>query len=106
MQCTQIVVYRVRPEALEAFRALKEQLITEAHTLEGLLSSVTLASAEDPHLFVDQMQWTSHEAAAASTPAFERLPSTPRFMGLLAGPPVLAGEFLHAAGDGLERPSA
>ncbi|MBX2799700.1 MAG: antibiotic biosynthesis monooxygenase [Myxococcales bacterium] len=106
MQCTQIVVYRIRPDALDAFHAIKERLIEEAHTLPGLLSSVTLSSAEDPTLFVDQMQWTSAEAVQAAMPVFEALPTTPTFMGLMAGPPELVSTFSHAAGDRLDRATA
>ena len=106
MQCTQIVLYRIRPDALDDFHAIKEQLITEAHTLPGLLSSVTLASPQDPTRFVDQMQWESPEAAQAAMPLFEALPTTPRFMALMQGPPEVAEAFVYATGDALDRATA
>ena len=99
MSCIEVYVYRIRPDALDRFHSLKEQLISEAHTLPGLIASTTLASDDDPHLFIDQMQWETAEHAQRGAALFQELPSSKTFMSLMAGPPEVGGRFHQEVGD-------
>ncbi|MBL4686316.1 MAG: hypothetical protein JKY37_17105 [Nannocystaceae bacterium] len=95
--CTEIYIYTVRGDAVEAMLALKDRLIEEARTLDGLLASSTFRSNDDPNVFADQMVWRDEAAAVAGGTAFRELPSSGAFMALMAGPPS-GGRFHHVAG--------
>jgi len=92
-KCIEIIVYSVKQEKIEEFKSIKDELIKEAHSLEGLISSNTLRSAEDKYLFVDKMEWGSVQHAKAGLEGFKKLPTTEKFMALLDGPPVYANKF-------------
>ncbi|MCL1594116.1 MAG: antibiotic biosynthesis monooxygenase [Actinomycetia bacterium] len=96
---TQVVAYEIQPERLSEFLEIKDKLITEARTLPGLIESATFRSDEQNNLFFDRMIWESARAAKEAMPIFEKLPTTPAFMGLMAGPPRLAGQFTLIAGN-------
>ncbi len=96
--CTQVVVYEIAPDHLEEFLAVKDQLITEARTLPGLTASATFRSDDQANLFIDRMEWESAEAAEAGNEAFQQLPTTGRFLSLMAGPPKVGGQFTLVAG--------
>jgi len=98
-QSTQVVAYEIQPERLEEFLAIKDKLIAEARSLPGLLESATFRSDEQENLFMDRMIWESAQAAEDAMEIFEGLPTTPEFMGLMAGPPRLAGQFTLVAGN-------
>lgn len=84
----EIIVYRIRTAEIEEFEAIKEQMIQESMSLEGLRSSTTAKVLGEPGVFADTMVWASHEAALAAKPAFENLPTAKRFLGLMTGPPL------------------
>ena len=98
-RCIQIVAFTVDPTKLERFLAIKARIAAEAHQLDGLIRSTTQQSLTEPNRFVDTMVWSSAEACAAGQAAFEKLPTTPEFLGLMTGPPVLADTFEWVAGD-------
>lgn len=93
---TEIIAYRIDPEKLRDFEAIKQTLIREAGTIPGLLSSTTSVSTGDEALFVDTMVWSSPDAAREGRSAFEALPTTPEFLGMMVGPPEFAGLFRHS----------
>lgn len=85
----EIIVYRVRPESLGKFRAIKDQMIRESLTLDGLHSSTTSQVLGDEEgVFADTMVWTSKEASEQALPAFKQLPTAPTFLGMFDGPPL------------------
>lgn len=94
---TEIIAYRIQPARLDRFEAIKNTLIDEAKTIPGLISSTTAASVEDETLFVDTMVWRSAEAAKQGRVTFEQLPTTPEFLGMMAGPPEFGGRFRQVA---------
>lgn len=96
---TQLFVYEVRPDRVDEFLTIKDRLIEEAHTLPGLIDSATFRSNEQENLFIDRMNWESAEAGEGALALFEKLPTTPEFMALMAGPPRLAGQFTLVAGS-------
>jgi hypothetical protein len=98
-QRTQVIAYEIDPTRLDDFLAIKDRLIAEAKTLPGLIDSATFRSDEQNNLFFDRMIWESAESAEAAGPLFEKLPTTPEFMSLMAGPPRLAGQFTLVAGN-------
>ena len=98
-RCIQIVAFTIDPDRLDRFLDIKARIAAEAHGLEGLLMSTTQRSQTSPNVFVDTMVWESAEACAAGQAAFEKLPTTPEFLGLMVGPPVMADTFAWAAGD-------
>ncbi len=98
-RCIEHIAYTIKPEHLQDFESIKAQVAAEAHDLPGLISSTTQRSLAADNQFVDTMIWESPEAAAAGNEAFEGLPSTPRFMSLMAGPPHFVGRFTWSAGD-------
>lgn len=96
--CTELYVYTVRPDAVQDMLSLKDKLIQEAHTLDGLLSSTTFRSTTEPNVFTDYMVWRDLDAATAGGAAFRQLPSSAAFMSLMAGPPS-GGTFYYLTGD-------
>ena len=87
-QVREIIVYRIQADQLAEFEAVKEQMISESLTLEGLLSSTTAQVLDEEGVFADTMIWTSREASAAALPSFEQLPTAPRFLSMFDGPPL------------------
>jgi quinol monooxygenase YgiN len=98
-RCIEIIAFTIRPECQEQFAAIKARVAAEAHALPGLLSSTTQRSLTEPGRFVDTMVWESRQAALAGRDAFAKLPSTPAFLGMMAGPPAFEGHFAWSAGD-------
>jgi hypothetical protein len=92
-KCVEIIAYSVKPEKIEEFIAIKNVLIKEASSLEGLVSSKTLKSLVNEHIFLDKMEWESVSHAEAGADNFKKLPTTPKFMALLDGPPAYANRF-------------
>jgi quinol monooxygenase YgiN len=97
--CTEIFVYEIAPGDVEAFLSIKNKLVSEAKTLPGLLESSTLQSRAQPNLFMDRMKWESQAAAKTGNELFQSLPTSARFMSMMAGPPKIAGQFDLVAGD-------
>ncbi len=97
-QCTEVYVYEITPEGLEEFLGIKDQLISEAKSLPGLIDSATFRSDEQENLFIDRMRWKSADAAREGAELFKSLPTTARFMSLMAGPPSIGGHFTLVAG--------
>ncbi len=83
----EIIVYRIQADRLDEFEAIKQQMITESLTLEGLQSSATTKVLGEEGVFVDTMVWTSKQASEAALPVFEQLPTAPTFLGMMDGPP-------------------
>jgi len=98
-RCIEHIAYIITPSSLDAFRDIKSKVAAEAHDLPGLISSTTQQSVTDPHAFVDTMVWESKDAAVAGLAAFEKLPTTPAFLGMMAGPPQFMGQYEWTAGD-------
>lgn len=98
-ECTEVYVYEIAPEMVDQFLAVKDQLITEAKSLPGLVRSATFRSEDEGNLFIDRMGWESTEAADAGNELFRSLPSSDRFMALMAGPPKVGGRFTLIAGE-------
>jgi hypothetical protein len=76
-------------EKVEEFLAVKDQLIAEARTLPGLTASATFRSEGQDNLFIDRMRWESAEDAKAGLEAFRALPTSERFLSLMAVQAVL-----------------
>ncbi|VAW22850.1 hypothetical protein MNBD_ALPHA11-805 [hydrothermal vent metagenome] len=89
----EIIVYNIKEDQLDSFNVLKPQLIKEAMTIPGIISSKTHVSESNKWQFVDVMEWESNEAMKDGFEAFKILPSTKDFMALMTGPPVFAGKF-------------
>lgn len=98
-ECTEVYVYEILPEKVEEFLSVKDQLITEAKTLPGLLASATFRADDQDNLFIDRMRWENAEAAKAGLELFEALPTSGQFMALMAGPPKIGGRFTLIAGS-------
>ena len=98
-RCIEHIAFTIKPECLDEFTSIKAQVAAEAHDLPGLLASTTQRSLAQPNQFVDTMIWEDADAAAAGNKAFEKLPTTPRFLAMMAGPPQFAGRFTWSAGD-------
>ena len=96
--CTEVYVYEISPDQVEEFLTVKDQLITEARSLPGLIDSATFRSDEQDNLFIDRMKWESAEAAKEGLKAFEALPTSRRFLSMMAGPPKVGGRFTLVAG--------
>jgi len=94
----EIIVYNIKEDRLDAFRTLKPQLIKEALTIPGIVSSKTHSSDSSENQFVDVMEWESKEAMENGFEVFKKLPSSGEFMGIIAGQPVFAGKFATATG--------
>ncbi len=97
-ECTEIFVYEIAPEKVEEFLTVKDQLITEAESLPGLVESATFRADEQSNLFFDRMTWESATAAEAGDKLFQALPTSGQFMSMMAGPPKLGGRFSLIAG--------
>ncbi len=89
----EIIVYNIKEDQLDTFRTLKSQLIKEALTIPGIISSKTYSSENSKSQFVDVMEWESKEAMENGFEVFKKLPSSRDFMEIISGPPVFAGKF-------------
>lgn len=98
-RCVEFIGYRIEEDAVERFEQIKQRVASEAHQLEGLISSTTLSDASDPCAFVDVMVWEDVGSSERSREAFAKLPTTSEFMSMFAGPPVLEARFEAVAGD-------
>ena len=65
----------------------------------GLIDSATFRSDDEHTLFIDRMRWRSAEDAKAGLELFEKLPTSQRFLSLMAGPPQVGGRFSLIAGE-------
>ncbi len=84
----EIIVYRIQADQLNEFEAIKQQMISESLTLEGLRSSTTAKVLDEKGVFADTMVWTSKAASEKALPMFKRLPTAPTFLGMFDGPPL------------------
>lgn len=96
---TEVYVYEIAYENIAAFLSIKEKLISEAHSLPGLLASATFRSTVEPNIFMDRMHWRDASAAEEGNRLFQALPTTPAFLALMAAPPRLAGPMDLIAGE-------
>ena len=78
---------------------MKDQLISEARTLPGLIASATWRSNSQDNLFIDRMTWASADDATRGLELFQGLATSARFMSLMAGPPKVGGRFTMIAGS-------
>ena len=92
-KCTEIVIYSIKPEKINEFINIKEQLLSEAKTLTGLLTTSTTKSINSKNVYLDQMQWKSADHANNGFDDFLKLPSTAQFMELMTGPPIFSDRF-------------
>lgn len=93
-KCREVIIYNINPEKEVEFLTIKEQLIKEAYTIEGLLSSQTEAHIEVKYSYMDMMIWISEEASIKGFEAFKSLPSSKKFMSMLVGPPTYQAKFV------------
>ena len=98
-RCVEFIAYEIKADSLEDFERIKGRVAAEAHELDGLLSSTTLSDASNPLAFVDVMVWEDAGASERSREAFAKLPTTPEFMSMFAGPPTLEARYEAVAGD-------
>ena len=97
-ECTEMFVYEIQPAMLDKFISVKDQLIGEARTLPGLVESATFRADAQENLFVDRMIWESADAATAGAELFQGLPTSARFLSMIAGPPQVGVHFSLIAG--------
>ena len=93
LKCVEIIAYSIKRGKLDEFHTIKNQLIEEARSLDGLISSVTLKSADDEDVFLDKMEWKSKDHAEIGRKDFMNLPTSKKFMSLLQGPPMFTSRF-------------
>lgn len=98
-ECIEMYVYEINPELVEEFLEVKDQLITEARSLPGLVQSATYRSQQQDNVFIDRMRWEDTDAAVAGLELFAELPTSARFMALMTGPPLAGGRFNLIAGN-------
>jgi quinol monooxygenase YgiN len=98
-ECTEVYVYEIQPDRVEEFLTVKDQLISEARTLPGLIASATLRSNGQDNLFIDRMKWASADHATKGLELFQALPTSATFMSMMAGPPKVGGRFTVIAGS-------
>ncbi len=96
--CTEVYVYEIAADRVDEFLTIKDTLIGEARSLPGLIESATFRSDEQENLFIDRMTWETADAARAGLKLFESLPTSGRFMSMMAGPPKIGGHFTLIAG--------
>lgn len=85
----EIIVYKIKKDRLADFQKIKEQMIKESYTLTGLYSSTTSKSVDEVEgVFIDTMVWESKEASKKAFPEFQKLPTAPKFLELMEGPPI------------------
>ena len=87
-QVKQIIGYKIQEDKEDEFSLIKEQMIKESYTLEGLHSSTTSKSLDENNVFIDTMIWESKDAAIHSCKNFENLPTSNKFLALMTGPPL------------------
>jgi hypothetical protein len=84
----EIIVYKIKDGKLNEFKKIKDQMIKESYRLEGLYSSTTSKSLDADGVYIDTMVWESKEASKKAFPKFQRLPTAPKFLELMEGPPL------------------
>lgn len=84
----EIIVYKINPEKVNEFNAIKEQMIKESYQLTGLLSSTTSKSSDEEYVYIDTMVWESKDASKKAFEDFKKLPTASQFLGVMAGPPI------------------
>jgi len=84
----QIIGYKIQESKVSDFSSIKEQMISESYTLNGLYSSITSKSLDEDNVYIDTMIWESKEIAINSCENFTKLPSANKFLELMTGPPL------------------
>ena len=84
----QIIGYKIQDGKENEFSSIKEQMISESYTLNGLYSSVTSKSLDEDSVYIDTMIWESKEIAMSSLEHFVKLPTANKFLELMTGPPL------------------
>ncbi len=82
------IFFTILPGREDDFRAIKQKMIAESLTLEGLVSSTSAKVFDLDNTWVDTMVWESAEHALGSRNAFTSLPSASGFLSMMAGPPI------------------
>ena len=62
----QIIGYKIQESKVSEFASIKEQMISESYTLDGLNSAVTSKSLDEDNVYIDTMVWESKEIAIES----------------------------------------
>lgn len=75
--------------AAEEFLTVKDQLITEARSLRGLIDSATFRSDEQDNLFIDRMNWGVRRGGQGKIEGVRGAPTSGRFLSMMAGPPTV-----------------
>lgn len=96
-KCTEVYIYKINVDKVNEFYKIKDTLIQEANSLDGLISSTTKKSFSEENVFIDIMKWESLEHAKKGLNVFRALPTTEKFMSLMEGPPVFGGQFQEFA---------
>jgi hypothetical protein len=92
-KCREVIIYNIIPEKEVEFLTIKEKLIEEAQTINGLISSQTETSIKTKYCYMDMMVWENEEASILGFEVFKTLPSSRMFMSMLSGPPVFQDKF-------------
>ncbi|GEM_PF-3438605 len=84
----QIIGYKIQDGKENEFSSIKEQMISESYSLEGLYSSITSKSLDEDNVYIDIMVWESQAIAISSCESFSKLPTANKFLELMTGPPL------------------
>jgi len=84
----QIIGYKIQEGKEREFSSIKEQMISESYTLNGLHSSITSKSLDEDNVYIDTMIWDSKGVAISSCENFTKLPTASKFLELMTGPPL------------------
>ncbi|MFO0980707.1 MAG: antibiotic biosynthesis monooxygenase [Planctomycetota bacterium] len=83
-ECSEVVVYAVRPERREDFHRTHARVLAELAQLPGFRAARTLRALDAPARFVDEVTWDSEPSARAAHAAFRSLPGAPAFLATIA----------------------
>ena len=84
----QIIGYKIQEGQEVEFLKIKDQMIKESKSLEGLYSSTTSKSLDENNVYIDTMVWQSKQNALDACENFRELPTANKFMELMTGPPL------------------
>jgi heme-degrading monooxygenase HmoA len=89
----EVVMYRVAPDRLEAFKIVHKELAQLLQNVPGFISIESVHAIEDSGLVLDRCLWESYELAAGSKAAFFALPSAAAMMDLIDRNSLVRGLF-------------
>ncbi len=84
----EIIVYKIKEERLEDFLKIKDQVLKESASLDGLLSATTSKILSDEYTFADTMIWDDIGSSKKSSETFPKIPVAAKFLEMWDGPPL------------------